>query len=176
VILLAPTLLFITVWMERHSSEPLRTGIHFGLTSGVITTLGLIVGLHAGTHSTLAVVGGVLTITVADACSDALGIHISEEGEHVHSPREIWQATIATLLAKFCMALTFLVPVWFCELPVAIIVSIVWGLLVITALSYQLARSQGVRPSKVIAEHLAIAVVVIILTHVLGDWVRQVLA
>jgi vacuolar iron transporter family protein len=162
--------------MENHKNEALRTGIHFGLTSGVITTLGLIVGLHAGTHSTLAVVGGVLTIAVADACSDALGIHISEEGERVHSTTEIWQATIATFITKFVMALTFLVPVWLCDLPVAIIVSIAWGLLVITLLSYQLARSQGVRPTKVIAEHLAIAVLVIALTHMLGDWVRQVFA
>ena len=162
--------------MEQNNRRPVRTGIHFGLTSGVITTLGLIVGLHAGTHSTLAVVGGVLTIAVADACSDALAIHISEEGEQVHSTREIWQATIATLVAKLFMALTFIVPVWFCELPVAIIISIAWGFVVMTLLSYQLARSQGVPPGKVIAEHLAIAVLVIALTHVLGDWVRQVFA
>lgn len=162
--------------MERNNSGPLRTGIHFGLTSGVITTLGLIVGLHAGTHSTLAVVGGVLTIAVADACSDALGIHISEEGEHVHSTREIWQATLATFISKFLMALTFLVPLWLCPLPTAIVVSIVWGLIVITLLSYQLAQSQGVQPGKVVGEHLAIAIVVVALTHALGDWVRQVLA
>ena len=162
--------------MEQNNSRPVRTGFYFGFTSGVITTLGLIVGLHAGTHSTLAVVGGVLTIAVADACSDALAIHISEEGEQVQSTREIWQASIATLVAKFFMALTFVVPVWLCELPVAIIVSIAWGLVVMTLLSYQLAWSQGVPPGKVIAEHLAIAVLVIALTHVVGDWVRQVFA
>ena len=55
------------------------TGVSFGLTSGTITTLGLIVGLHAGTHSRLAVIGGILTIAVADALSDALGMHIAEE-------------------------------------------------------------------------------------------------
>ena len=162
--------------MEKHKNEAVRTGIHFGLTSGVITTLGLIVGLHAGTHSTLAVVGGVLTIAVADACSDALGIHISEEGEHVHSTSEIWQATVATFITKFLMALTFLVPLWLCTLPTAIVVSIAWGLAVITLLSYRLARSQGVWPGKVIGEHLAIAMLVIALTHALGNWVRQVFA
>jgi len=51
---------------------PLRSGISFGLTSGVITTLGLMVGLQSGTQSRLAVVGGVLTIAIADALSDAL--------------------------------------------------------------------------------------------------------
>ena len=46
---------------------PLRSGISFGLTSGVITTLGLMVGLQSGTQSRLAGVGGVRTIAIADA-------------------------------------------------------------------------------------------------------------
>jgi vacuolar iron transporter family protein len=60
----------------------IRTGLHFGLTSWVITTLGMMVGLHSGTHSPRAVVGGILTIAVADAFSDAVGIHISEGSEN----------------------------------------------------------------------------------------------
>jgi len=58
----------------RHS---LRTGLSFGLTSGIITTLGLIVGLHSGTHSKIVVISGVLIIAIADSFSDAFGIHIS---------------------------------------------------------------------------------------------------
>jgi len=50
--------------MLRHSVE---TGLSFGLTSGIITTLGLMVGLHSGTHSRLVVIGGILTIAIADA-------------------------------------------------------------------------------------------------------------
>ena len=57
----------------------IRKGLGFGLTSGVITTLGLLVGLNAGTHSKKIVLGGILLIAIADALSDALGIHISEE-------------------------------------------------------------------------------------------------
>lgn len=59
--------------------QSFRTGLGFGLTSGVITTLGLMVGLHSGTNSKTAVIGGILVIAVADAFSDALGIHLSEE-------------------------------------------------------------------------------------------------
>ena len=47
--------------------DSLRTGISFGLTSAVITTLGLMVGLHSGTHSKIVVLAGILTIAVADA-------------------------------------------------------------------------------------------------------------
>jgi VIT1/CCC1 family predicted Fe2+/Mn2+ transporter len=149
----------------------LQTGVHFGVTSGIITTLGLMVGLHSGTHSLLAVVGGVLTIAIADAFSDALGIHISEEAENVHTTTEVWIATGATFLTKLLMALTFLVPVLLFSLPTAIRVAVVWGLSVLTVLSYRLAREQRTRPWKVIGEHLVIALVVITLTHWLGDWV-----
>ncbi len=45
----------------------IRKGFGFGLTSGIITTLGLIVGLHSSTHSKLAVIGGVIIIAIADA-------------------------------------------------------------------------------------------------------------
>ncbi|UCE51174.1 MAG: hypothetical protein JSV31_18140 [Desulfobacterales bacterium] len=46
--------------------DSLRTGISFGLTSAVITTLGLMVGLHSGTHSKIVVLAGILTIAIAD--------------------------------------------------------------------------------------------------------------
>ena len=79
-------------------------GVSFGLTSGVITTLGLLAGLAAGTQSRLAVIGGVATIALADALSDALGIHLSEEAENVHTAGEVWAATISTALAKLLTA------------------------------------------------------------------------
>lgn len=157
--------------MLKHDTESLKTGVGFGLTSGTITTLGLMVGLHSGTHSTLAVAGGIVIIAVADALSDALGIHISEESENVHTHKQIWLSTVATFLSKFFFALTFLIPVFLFTLSTAIIVSILWGFIILSILSFYLARTQGLKPWKVIAEHIVIAVVVIIITHLVGDWI-----
>jgi VIT1/CCC1 family predicted Fe2+/Mn2+ transporter len=151
--------------------EALRTGASFGLTSGVITTLGLIVGLHSGTHSKMVVLGGVVTIAIADGFSDALGIHISEEVENVHTPKQIWTATLSTFLAKFLFALTFVVPLSLLPLTVAIWVSLAWGLLVLTALSCAMAREQNVPCWKTAGEHILIALAVIGITHLVGDWV-----
>ena len=151
--------------------DSLRTGICFGLTSAVITTLGLMVGLHSGTGSKLVVLGGIITIAIADAFSDALGIHISEESENVHTTREIWISTIATFMAKFFFALTFIIPVIYLPLLKAIIVSLVWGLFILTVLSYFIAKAEGKRPWKIIGEHVLIAIVVIAITHFVGDWV-----
>jgi VIT1/CCC1 family predicted Fe2+/Mn2+ transporter len=151
--------------------DSLRTGICFGLTSAVITTLGLMIGLHSGTGSKMVVLGGILTIAIADAFSDALGIHVSEESENIHTTKQIWISTIATFMAKFIFALTFIIPVIFLPLLTAIIVSLVWGLSILTVLSYIIAKAQGERPWKVVGEHVLIAVVVIAITHVVGDWV-----
>jgi len=151
--------------------DSVRKGITFGLTSAVITTLGLIVGLHSGTHSRIVVLAGILTIAVADAFSDALGIHVSEEAENIHTAKEIWEATAATFLAKFLFAATFLVPVLLLSLSAAIIVNLIWGLSILSVLSYIIARSQGKPPWKIIGEHLMIAIVVIALTHLVGDWI-----
>ncbi|MCX7996039.1 MAG: hypothetical protein N3A65_09790 [candidate division WOR-3 bacterium] len=154
--------------MLKHS---LKTGFSFGSTSGIITTLGLMVGLHSGTHSKIVVIGGILTIAIADAFSDALGIHMSEESENKHTAKEIWESTIMTFFAKFFFALTFLVPVLIFPLPTAIIVSVLWGLALITIFSYRMGREQKVSPLPIVGEHLLITIVVVIVTHLIGDWI-----
>ena len=151
--------------------EALKTGISFGLTSGVITTLGLMVGLHSGTHSKLVVLGGILMIAIADAFSDALGIHVSEESENIHTRKQIWASTVSTFLSKFMFALTFMIPIVIFQLSIAILVSVLWGLGVLAILSYKIAMSQGTKPWRVIAEHLLIALAVIVITHFVGDWI-----
>lgn len=156
---------------KTHMNDSLRTGITFGLTSAIITTLGLMVGLHSGTHSKLIVLGGILTIAIADAFSDALGIHVSEESENVHTTKQIWVATITTFLIKFFFALTFIIPILLFSLSFAIIVSLIWGLVILTALSYAMAKSQGKAPWKIVGEHVLIAVTVIAITHLIGDYI-----
>lgn len=149
----------------------MKTGLSFGLTSGIITTLGLMVGLHSGTHSKLVVLGGILTIAIADAFSDALGIHVSEESENKHSTREIWESTVFTFLFKFVFALTFIVPILLLPLGTAIVVGVAWGLSMLAIFSLYIAKEQKESPWKVVGEHLLIAVVVIIITHNVGHWI-----
>lgn len=149
----------------------IKTGLSFGLTSGIITTLGLMVGLHAGTNSKLAVIGGIVTIALADALSDAMGIHISEESESKHTEREIWESTLSTFFFKFVFALTFIVPVMLFTLSTAIVVSILWGFFMLCVLNIVIAREQNITPWKMVGEHLVIALLVIVITHYVGDWI-----
>lgn len=157
--------------MEFLKSDGARTGLFFGATSGVITTIGLIVGLNSGTRSITAVLGGILVIAVADAMSDALGIHLAEEADPNTDHGHVWAATIMTFVTKFVFSISFAVPLLLLPLATAVSVSVVWGLLVIVILSYFLARSQDESPYYIIGEHLGIAILVLVFSHYIGVWV-----
>ena len=145
-----------------------KTGLSFGLTSGIITTLGLMVGLYSETQSKIVVLGGILTIAIADSFSDALGIHFSEESENKHSTKEIWEATAATFLAKAIFALTFIVPILFFNLDLAVLINIIWGLIVLSIFSFVVAKEQKRSPGKAVLEHLFISLAVILITYSVG--------
>jgi len=147
-------------------------GFSFGITSGIITTLGLLVGLYEGTHSYLAVIGGILTIAIADAFSDALGMHVSVESQ-LCKKGDIWGSTFSTFAAKFLVALTFAVPIFFMSLQNAVMVDVFWGMALLCTLSYMIARKEREKPMRVVAEHLAIGLVVIIIAYFVGIWIAN---
>jgi len=156
----------------KHS---IKVGFNFGTTSAVITTLGLIVGLYAGIGSKLAVVGGIITIAIADAFSDALGIHISEEGEGKHTKKEIWESTFSTFFFKFIFALMFLIPFLIFNMFMAVVISIIFGFFLLGVFSYNLSKKQKKsNPWNIILEHLLIACLVIVITYVVGIFVGKV--
>lgn len=153
--------------------HPFKVGFNFGLTSGIITTLGLMVGLNSGTHSKLAVIGGIITLAIADSFSDALGIHFSEESELKHADKEIWQATISTFLSKFLFTAIFAIPVLLLELQIAILVSLAFGLLILTGLCFKIAKEEKKSFWKVTAGHLLITLMVIFLINYVGEWISK---
>ncbi len=132
----------------------------------------MMVGLSSSTGSKMVVLGGILSIAVADAFSDALGIHISEESDHSKSEKEIWASTLSTFLAKLLFSLTFLIPVMLFSLEMALKISIIWGLGLLAILSYFIAKSQKNNPISTITEHISIAILVITLTHYIGKWIN----
>lgn len=150
-----------------------KIGFGFGLASAVITTLGLMVGLTAGTGSRLAVIGGILMIAIADSFADALGVHIAKESEGNFSHQEVWQATFFTFFFKMIFAASFLIPVIFLPIYTAVFVSLIWGAIILIFQSYKLAKDNNSKMVPVIAEHLFIAVVVVILTFYAGNLIAK---
>jgi vacuolar iron transporter family protein len=150
-------------------NQPILSGISFGLASGIITTLGLLIGLSAATNNKVIAISGVLTIAIADSLSDALGMHISKESDKNRSNRYIWRATFSTFWAKMIVGLSFLIPLLLLDLTKAIIVSITYGLLLLGIFSYFIAKSRNEPAYKTIFEHITIAIIVIIVTKFIGN-------
>ncbi len=152
----------------KHS---IKSGLGFGVTSGIITTLGLIMGLASGTQSKAVVVAGIVTVAVADSLSDSLGIHVSEESKN-NRKKYTWTSAISATLSKFSVAMSFLIPLLLLDFFWAIVASILWGALMLGVFSYYMALENDDTPWKVVGEHLLIAAVVVIITYYAGQLVN----
>lgn len=154
--------------------KTIRAGFNFGLTSGIITTLGLMVGLNSSTQSHYVVIGGILTIAVADALSDSIGMHFAVESQNSHSTQEIWEATLSTFFYKFLFSSMFILPVLLFELIKAVLLSILLGLYLVIANSLYLARKQDISPIPVILEHIGLTLGVVIAAHYIGLFISMI--
>ena len=153
-----------------------KAGISFGLVSGVLTTLGLLIGLAVSTESKIAVIGGILTIAIADALSDSFGVHLSQESSGDNTEKQVWEATFATFFSKFFFALTFLIPISFLSIKLALIVSVIWGLILISILSLLISNGEeGSKGGKlsVLAEHLSLFLLIVVLSYLVGFFIEK---
>lgn len=113
-----------------------------------------------------------MTIAIADAASDALGIHISEESKVVNDSKHVWESTLATFFFKFVFAFSFLIPLSLLCIHDAVIASVIWGFSLLTVFSYYIARIQEETAILVILEHIMIAIAVVITSYYVGAFVN----
>ena len=146
-----------------------QTRFSFGSTSAIITNLALMAGLHSEFNAKLSIIGGILVVAVADNISDSFGIHIYQESENIET-REVWTSTIMNFLSRIIVSLTFIALLVLFPLNKAIIFSIIWGLLLLGIVSYIIARNEESNPYLSIFTHLLIAVLVIFLSNIIGDF------
>jgi len=152
-----------------------QTKFSFGATSGIITNLGIIVGFDKVAHPRLSIVGAILIIAIADNISDSLGIHIYQESECLSS-KEVWFSTATNFLSRLLVSLSFIVLVLAMPLAFAVTCSVIWGLFLLSILSYTIARTRGVNPRLAIFEHLCIASVVILASNFLSTRLMGIVA
>ena len=164
--------------MIKKYFHQLMTGVSFGMTSGVITSLGMIVGLHSATSSRLVVIAGIIIMAIADGLSDAAGVHISEESElekgiTKHTQKEIWVATIFTFISKLIFTLTFAIPFLVFHLKTAVLIAIGWGMLLLILLNFTIAKIKQENSAMLITEHILLALFVIALSHGVGHLIAR---
>ena len=151
--------------------QSLKSGFSFGITSGIVTTLGLIVGLSSCTHSELAVIGGILSIAISDGLSESMSMHVSRKSEN-RGRLYIRESTFATLLAKFIVTMSFAIPVLLTNLHTAVMIDIGWGLFLLVVLSFLVSEYEGRKKWRDILEHLLVAILVVALSYGAGEWIN----
>jgi VIT1/CCC1 family predicted Fe2+/Mn2+ transporter len=142
----------------------------FGGTSGVVTSIGLIIGLGAATAPRSAIISGLLIVALADNLSDSLSIHMYQEAEKLEE-RAALRTTLVNFVVRLFFAFTFVLIVALLPDSYAAIVALVWGFLLLGLLSYVLARVRGVSSLSEVSKHFGVAVVVIAVSRVVGLWI-----
>jgi VIT1/CCC1 family predicted Fe2+/Mn2+ transporter len=164
--------------MAQKYSHQLITGISFGLTTAVITSLGMIVGMHSATSSKLAVVAGIVVMAIADGLSDAVSLHTAEEaevekGRGKHTPKEVWLTTLFAFSSVSCFTLTFAIPILLFPWETAVVLAVAWGMLLLVLLNLYIAKIRKENPIRLISEHILLGIFVIILSHAVGSLVAM---
>ena len=149
------------------------TRFSFGATSAIITCLAFIIGLSKSGNPKLTIIGSLLVIAIADNISDTLGIHIYQESDLKNSD-VVRKSTFFNFLTRFFVIMIFILLVLLLPIEYAIIFSIVWGLLLLAVLSYFISKEQEVNPYMAIFKHISIAVLVIIVSNFLSEWIINI--
>jgi vacuolar iron transporter family protein len=144
------------------------TKFSFGSTSAIITNIALIIGLDTASNAKTAIIGSLLVIAVADNISDSLGIHVYQESEGLNR-KKVWLLTITNFFSRLITSLGFVAIILAFPLNIAVICSVVYGLLILSTVSYVVAVSRKMRPWPTVLEHLFIAIVVIIVSNFFGS-------
>jgi VIT1/CCC1 family predicted Fe2+/Mn2+ transporter len=158
---------------QRDANMSHLTRFSFGATSAIITCLAFIIGLSKITNSKLNIIGSLLVIAIADNISDTLGIHIFQESD-LKKSEVVRVSTFLNFITRFFVILIFILLVLFLPTGYAIIFSIVWGLSLLTVLSYLIAKEQKINPFKAVFWHIALAVLVIIVSNFLTEWIMNI--
>ncbi len=142
----------------------------FGATSAIITCLAFIIGLSKSSHPQMGIIASLLVIAIADNISDSLGIHIYQESD-LKKTNIIRTSTFYNFFTRFFVILIFILFIVLFPLNYAIIFSIIWGIALLAMMSYYISKEQKINPYKAIFEHVTIAVVVILFSNFVSEWI-----
>jgi predicted adenylyl cyclase CyaB len=140
----------------------------FGITSGILTTVGILVGVFWATASQLSVVAAIVSVAVADSCSDAFGMYMARVSERGTPRRLALRHALATLAGKAFLPLTFLVPLLALPLDAAVWVDLGWGALALALLSAEQAVVDQQSITRRIARNLGLALLITVNSMLAG--------
>ena len=141
--------------------------VSFGATSATLTSVGLISGFAAAHAPRSAVVTALLVATFIDNLVDALGLHVYGEAENF-GRRRVLADTLGNFAARLAIGITFVTVVLVLPSAYAVAGSLLSGVVLLTGLTWLVARRRRASPTIEVGKHLATAAVVIIVSTTIG--------
>lgn len=163
-------------WVQRVLRFHERVGeLAFGITSGILTTVGVLVGVIAANPDQLSAIGGIVAIAVADSYSDAFGMYMARVSER-GTPRKLaMRHALGTLAGKAVIPLTFIVPLLVLPLGAAVWVDLGWGAVALALLSAEQAVVEQRPIGRRVARNLGLALIIVTSSLLAGKLVHRLL-
>jgi len=149
--------------------------LSFGSSAGIVASMALIVGLDAATATTATVVGSILIAGLADNLTDSLSVHMYQESERLPE-REAFRTTLVNFAVRLAVSLSFALLFVLLPRTAAVRASLIWGFVLLSVLSYVVARRRSVPPFAEIWKHGLVATVVIAVSKGIGSWILRLTA
>ena len=152
-------------------------GFYFGIISGTITVLGLIVGLRAGTMSKKAIISGILAISISDTLADGFGLYTSKKAEKIKDKSDgPLKSGITVIITKFLIANSFLLPVLLIkDINLGIVISMIWGCILISISTTYLSILRKEKKIINISKNLILTIFIVFITHYSGSQINYFL-
>jgi len=144
--------------------------ISFGGTAAIVTSMALIVGLEAANAGRAGLISALLIAAVADNLTDSLSVHMYQESERFER-KDAFVGTLTNFGTRFVVCLSFVFVVALLPRHVAVAAGIGWGMALLAVLTWILARHRQVSTVTEVVKHLGVAVAVIAVSRIVGQWI-----
>jgi VIT1/CCC1 family predicted Fe2+/Mn2+ transporter len=145
--------------------------VSFGGTAAIVTSMAIVTGLNAVSASEKTIITALLIAALADNLTDSLSVHVYQESERLEE-KEAFKGTLTNFVVRLVLCVSFAILVATLPTYLALVCSIVWGMLLLGILSYVLAKERGVPPVSEAVKHIAVACAAVLVSRLIGNWIN----
>lgn len=142
------------------NNNTLSIGSTFGSISGIITSLGAIIGMYGANLPSKPIIISLVSIAMSDSISDALGIYYGVNVEEDN--QESFNQASRAFIAKFFFPLLMVIPFLLLEKSNAVMVNLLCSLTVVLVVSSSVFKKQ----TEIITNMLIVLIAIILIYNV----------
>jgi vacuolar iron transporter family protein len=147
--------------------------ISFGVISAIMTGLAIIIGLSNSVNAKINIITALLILAIADNLSDSFGINVHEESNYIPSgnTRKI---VVNNFIVRLLTCLVLVIIVLVFPMNLVILISIIFGIVMLILLSYFIAKNKKINPFKTISRYLILAIIIMLLGFLFREIISKV--